>query len=446
MSEEKDKHTDIEKLFDAKTNTFFNTNLDMLKSDSTSSRFVSNNVSPSNIIVPSTHSVDQNHLIDDEKNHLKFFNSTIAQQFDFKITSNGTVITGSLERTGGGDLTLRFDGEYFDLDCTPAVTVIITDAGTDTVPLHKHYYILQSTPTIITEANDWPSAEHIQIAKLNIPSPTRVQTKNVYSNQNINNMNAFVAGDLSGMLAHLGHKIRESVGATYPQEGGGLAGAAGGGEYLDISGGTTVRFKMDVGVIMQMHDHIFNAVDTSAGDEVLVRNFSGTPWKAISNIFDIVNDSLGATLTNRYYNLEVIAIASKEKDYVMINVPGGSYAQLAQALEDKDKFDDHTIPLSFKGVATPICRLTLRKTAGGIAIHQTDDQRGINVAAFTGATVSGGYSDVDAIAAVEAAGLALATTKVITSADEDLTFLFGRAGFNSINTDRMTLAHRDMNN
>ena len=52
----------------------------------------------------------------------------------------------------------------------------------------------------------------------------------------------------------------------------------------------------------------------------------------------------------------------------------------------------------------------------------------------------------EAIAAVEAAGLALASTKVITSADEDLIFLFGRAGFNSINTDRMTLAHRDMNN
>ncbi len=447
MSEEKDKHTDIEKMFEAKTNTFFNTNLDMLKSDSTSPRFVSNNISPSNIIVPSTHAVNQNHLIDNEKNHLKFFNSTIAQQFDFKITSNGTVITGSLERTGGGDLTLRFDGEYFDLDCTPALTVTIT-AGTDTVPIHKHYYILQSTPTIITEGNDWPTVEHIKISKLNIPSAVRVQTKNVYSNQNINNMNAFVAGDLSGMLAHLGHKIRESVGATYPQEGGGLAGAAGGGEYLDVSGGVTVRFKMDVGVIMQMHDHTFNAVDTSAGDDVLVRNFSGTAWNAISNIYDIVNDNLGASINNRYFNLIVIAIASKEKDFVMINTPGGSYAVDTQAFEDKDGFDDLTIPIEFKGVATLVCRMTIRKAASAWVVHQIDDLRGITPASITGSTISGGYSDVDAIAAVEAAGLSLATTKVITSADEELVFTFGKlgVGFNSAFANRMILAHRALNN
>ncbi|KKM83589.1 hypothetical protein LCGC14_1307870 [marine sediment metagenome] len=335
------------------------------------------------------------HINTNEKNHFDFFNSTIAQQFDFKVTSDGSIITGSLEKTGGGDLTMRFvNDEYILLDCTPAKTVIITQ-GADDVPVHRHYYILQSAPTIITEALDWPSAEHIQIAKLNIPSAAYIQTKNVYSNQNINNDHSFVAGDLSGGYVHLSHKIRESIGATYPQEGGGLGGGAGGGEYLDVSGGTTVRFKMDVGTIMQMHDHTFNAIDTSAGDVVLVRNFSGTAWNDISNIYDIINDSLGGTINNRYFNLEVIAIASKEKDYVMINVPSGSYATLAQALEDKDRFDDTTIPLAFKGVATPICRMTIRKAASAWVVHQIDDQRGINVAAFTGATVSGGYSDVD---------------------------------------------------
>ncbi len=339
------------------------------------------------------------HLSSNEITHLDFFNSTFAEQFDFKITSNGTVITGSLEKTNTGDLTMQFaNSEYVVLDCTPAKTITIT-AGTDIAPVLRYYYVLQSAQTIITEGLSWPSAEHIKVARINVPSAAFIQTKNVYSNQNINNMNSLVAGDLSGMLVHLGHKIRESVGATYNS---GLAGAAGAGEYLDVSGGTTVRFKMDAGVIIQMHHHAFNAVDTSASSVVLVRNFSGTNWNDISNIYDIVNDSLGATINNKYFNLMCIAIASKETDYVMINVPSGSYNTLANATEDKDMFDDLTIPLEFRGVATLICRMTIRKAASAWVVHQIDDLRGITPSSISGSTISGGYSDVDAIAAVEA--------------------------------------------
>lgn len=49
-----------------------------------------------------------------------------------------------------------------------------------------------------------------------------------------------------------------------------------------------------------------------------------------------------------------------------------------------------------------------------------------------------------AVAAVNAAGLALASTKVITSADEDLTFIFGRAQIDSRFADMMLISHRDM--
>ena len=52
--------------------------------------------------------------------------------------------------------------------------------------------------------------------------------------------------------------------------------------------------------------------------------------------------------------------------------------------------------------------------------------------------------DLDAVAAVNAAGLSLAATKVITSADEDLTFIFGRAQIDSRFADMMIISHRDM--
>ena len=245
---------------------------------------------------------------------LGFFDSTILEQFNFTVTSNGTVITGSLEQAGGGDLIMQFSRVHTVLDCTPAKTIVITP-GTDIAPVLRYYYILQSGLTTIIEGLDWPAGEHIRIAKVNVPLAAFVQTKNVYSNQNINNMVRNQAGDLSGMLVHLAHKVRESVGATYKTVGGGLAGAAGGGEYLDVSGGTTVTFKMDAGIIMQIHDHAFNAVDTTAGaDVVLVRNFSGTAWNDISNIYDIINDSVGGSINNKYFNLVVIAIASKETE------------------------------------------------------------------------------------------------------------------------------------
>ena len=55
-----------------------------------------------------------------------------------------------------------------------------------------------------------------------------------------------------------------------------------------------------------------------------------------------------------------------------------------------------------------------------------------------------GGRESGAVAAVNAAGLSLAATKVITSADADLTFIFGRAQIDSRFGDMMIISHRDM--
>ncbi len=54
------------------------------------------------------------------------------------------------------------------------------------------------------------------------------------------------------------------------------------------------------------------------------------------------------------------------------------------------------------------------------------------------------YTDIAAVAAVNAAGLSLANTKVITSQDADLTFTFGRTQIDSRFADMMIISHRDM--
>ncbi|GAI39718.1 unnamed protein product, partial [marine sediment metagenome] len=53
------------------------------------------------------------------------------------------------------------------------------------------------------------------------------------------------------------------------------------------------------------------------------------------------------------------------------------------------------------------------------------------------------YTDVEAVDAVEAVGLALDDGMVITSQDADLTFLFGRCVLGTIAADYAYLAHRD---
>ena len=54
------------------------------------------------------------------------------------------------------------------------------------------------------------------------------------------------------------------------------------------------------------------------------------------------------------------------------------------------------------------------------------------------------YTNAEALAIVNATGLALANTKVITSQDADLTFTFGRTQIDSRFSDMMTISHRDM--
>ncbi|KKL58192.1 hypothetical protein LCGC14_2227880, partial [marine sediment metagenome] len=54
------------------------------------------------------------------------------------------------------------------------------------------------------------------------------------------------------------------------------------------------------------------------------------------------------------------------------------------------------------------------------------------------------YTNAEAVAAVNAAGLALAATKVITTQDADLTFTFGRAQIDSRFADYIVFSNRDM--
>ena len=101
----------------------------------------------------------------------KFFQGSFQETFDALVTSNGTVVTMSLEQSGGGDLTMQFSDGLHTLDCTPVSTITLT-AGSDTAPQVNYIYIPQSTKLLTKSTSDWPSTEHIKVGFFFVQSAT----------------------------------------------------------------------------------------------------------------------------------------------------------------------------------------------------------------------------------------------------------------------------------
>lgn len=288
---------------------------------------------------------------------LDFYNGTFKESFDCLATSDGATVTASLEQAGGGDLTMRWSTGLETLDCTPAATVALTP-GSDSSPTFNYVYIPRSTKVITVSTTFWPSEEHIKVAGMLCPSASFVQTYGLYINQNFNDH--AMGTDGQGHMTHMAQRIRAS-GALY------FSGVDPNGatSYLTCAAGNT-EFKATAGLIAQMHLHTSPAVDTSTGSVVLVKNWSGDPYHAITDLFDITADSTGTTITNnRYFNLVVWGAANKSGEFepTLINLPSGFYTTLEGAERDTSGYDDFSIPRDFTPESSTgylICRLTIK--------------------------------------------------------------------------------------
>lgn len=315
--------------------------------------------------------------VDHDRNE-SFFNGTFNESFDALVTSNGTIITMSLEHSGGGNLTLRFSDGPSTLDTTPAATIVLT-AGTDEVPVFNYIYIPQSTKVLTKSTSGFPTAtEHIKVGSFFVQSATRVQSHGALVNQNHNDHGA--GTDLMGHMAHTAERIRHE-GAIFTS---GLAGA-GIDDYLTLALGSSF-FKSNSGTIYQMHRHIVPAFDQSASDEILIVNhhdgISPTPYLASSDLFtDITHDSGGSSIgLNKYFNLTFIAIGNKTGEYspILCNLPSGSYNTQAGAEQDTSGHDNFNIPEAFNidsSTGLLICRLTIQMGSTWTYIS-TSDLRG----------------------------------------------------------------------
>jgi hypothetical protein len=358
-------------------------------------------------------------------------NGTFVETFDARVTSNGTIVTMSLVQAGTGDLTMQFSDGNFLLDCTPALTIELT-AGSDVAPQDNYIYIPQSTKVLTKSTSDWPATEHIKVGYFFVSSAAYVQVDGPLINQNWND---HLAGTNNmGHLTHLSERARRSNARYFS----GIDGA-GTDDYTTSAAGS-VTVQCTSGVVYQLHAHAFAAKDTSGTDDIHIVNHNITPYLSTQNLYDVVNDASGGTLTNKYFNIVLWGVINKSGEYspLFVNLPTGSYNTLGNALSDVDKYDVFSMPREFfldSSTGFLIARLTFRKEGTSWTYHSTVDLRGQTPLTAGGA--AGGaitsfsdnqfeiYNVTDNTKVINFAvgGLTTATTRTITMPDVDLTLI-----------------------
>lgn len=366
-------------------------------------------------------------LTSTQKQLFKTWNGTFLETIDFTVTSNGTTITGSLEQSGTGDLTMVFSDGSSTFDCTPAATVSLT-AGSDTAPQKNFVYILQSDKTQMTvSTSDWPSEEHIKIAEVVLISASTTQTEGALVNRNWNDHTE--GTDNQGHFSHTYERLRWEHSAY-------KSGSAVTWTITTNAGAIdNIDLAITAGKTYQLHLHDVGAFDTTDPDNVHFVNHPTTAYLQTADIEDVLVDSNNVSMSGKYYNLVVWCSVSSgsEPEHVFINLPSGSYNKQGDATADVSGFDNYDIPSDFRGYAYLINRITLRHQAaasGTFTNIQENDLRGQvpNIVAGGGtAAITTEFADNQfklfddgdstKEIAFQASGITTSTTRTLTSPD-----------------------------
>jgi len=344
------------------------------------------------------------------------------------IASNGTVITLSVEKDGGGDIRAIFSTGVYDWDCTPADTVSLT-AGTDETPVLSYIYLLESNKTLTASTSGWPnsSTEYAPVATAICQSAASLQTDGAYKvHAWTDHMSS--AGN-NGHLSHLNHWIREQN-ATY------VSGVA---PIFSGTGTGTIGLATTAGVVLQLHDHTFPVFSDPA--TIYAVNDPDTAYREITNIADLQKDSTGASLTGKTYGLVFWGVVSEDTGdcKIFCNLPSGSEGlnKADKVREDKNKEINYNIPGDFKGTGFLINRLVIENngdTTWDLDLAGTgDDLRGTFPNTSAGGATAIGSTFPDSTfrvqddgddtkeIAFQASGITTATTRTITMPDVNVT-------------------------
>jgi len=364
---------------------------------------------------------------------INFWNGSILEDHGITVISDGVTVSCTLEKSGGGDLNLFFNGGFTSFDATPTASVNLS-AGSDTIPTLNYVYIPESTGLLTASTSSFPATQHVPVATILCQSAATVQTEGAYKvhawTDHISTSND------QGHLSDINRWIRNQN-ATW------LSGIV---PTFSGTGTGTVGLSSTSGVILQLHEHAFPTFTDPAN--IFVVNDSVAAYTEITNIHDIDTDSLGATLNNSTFGLVIWGCVSEDtgdcKFYA--NLPSGGYGSGKPDLvrADADKYQDFSIPTEFKGTGFLVYRLVISRNAGGTASTlytggSGDDLRGSTPGSGAGGSSAGIaitefadsqfdiYNITDNTKQINfsAASITTGNTRTITMPDADVTLMQG---------------------
>lgn len=301
--------------------------------------------------------------------HMDAYNGSFLEPFTFAVTSNGTTITGVLDKNPTGDLTERFSTGYSTF--TSGGSIALTP-GSDTSPVTNFVYILRSSPgTLVKSTSGWPTTEHNRIAEVVLQSAATTQSE---GGALVNHFwNDFTKGT-NGQGHHTHAWARLRIEHAVWSSGNVITWT------ITTNGGAAdnVDLATTAGKVYQLHLHDVGAKDTSGADNVRVVNDNASPYTEITDFNELLTDSAGGSMSGRYFNLVVWMTVSSgsEKEHLFVNLPSGSYNKEKDALADVSGYTDFGIPSDFRGDAFLVTRITLKHSPANsgtwTSVRQTD--------------------------------------------------------------------------
>lgn len=390
------------------------------------------------------------------------------QRQDIFLTVESGNVYVDIEKVGGGDLTYVFGQREFILDCTTGSgeagkARIQLNEGTEQNPQKNWVYVVRGTgetDAVLSVATSSPTGEIAMVATLIIPDDATLLSYGEYGSRRWTEAKEV---DGKGVISTILRKLR-GFGAKYE------SGLAANLTIDDVPDPDDVDFTINAGVVEQIYYQNVDALQLSV-DGARVVNSEIQPYRRITNLNQILTDSTGTSLANKYYQL-VVAISRNLKngtDQIYINKPNGSYLNASNAFNDVNGYSVTTFPSEYDTI-TLICAFVLRYSPSGSGSWFNEALGfGVNNIDLRGQTpgVGAGGSGTAAITefsdglfrvfdnaddtkevALECSGITTGTTRTITVPDRDLdlgspVFDDVRVGGTSTFTDTLTVIGSD---
>ncbi len=238
---------------------------------------------------------------------LNFWNGVFRETINFTVSSDGAVITGSLEPANGHeDMTMMFSDGLSMLDTNPPATIVLT-AGTDDVPQMNFVYVLESTKVLTVATGDWPVTEHIKVADVLLRSASTTETDGAYGNRNWNDHIQSTLND-QGHLSHITEKLRQFEAQWH-------SGVEGSVDIIGASSPDDVYFRNTAGKAYQLHKQDFPLLD--------MNQYSIDAVSIGSKTFTISDDG---DLSSTFPDARMIQVNNSTGNDKMYNVASTSYS------------------------------------------------------------------------------------------------------------------------